>query len=540
MSITDLVLQSMPVPDAAAKIYANEYTAYIETLDMISEAREQFFEAGEILPFVRPEIAESWQRCRKAGLTRHESRLTYLSGNALDERLRQNAYLIRIASPVIRSVYQKLSSASCLCATYLTDSEGVVLDFIKSEIIEEDINHLGLCIGVKWDEDAIGTNAISLALQYRELFYTYAPEHYLDDHTFVNCVTAPIHSNENEIVGTITVTFYKEYYNDFLMAVISTAAELIETQFLNLRYLGIIDYTLNDASEGVLILDTKLRVIQVNNKFRQLIREPSAKEASMNVSMLFKNIDFDAVCRDANLHTAVRETFLSYKNVYTRVSVDIYRIDTYGTADGFILTCRDIGDIIKLSQQFIGSPTTFRFENIVTQNPQMLSIIKECKQVANSKCPILLEGESGTGKEMFAQSIHNASSRASKPFVAVNCAALPISLVESELFGYEKGAFTDGLATGKAGKFELSNGGTIFLDEIGELSLDVQVQAAARSRQLPRYPHRRHGGKEARRPADRRYKPKSVRPGTSKELSGGSVLSYQCTEFYFAALIKKA
>ncbi|MDR3552533.1 MAG: sigma 54-interacting transcriptional regulator [Clostridia bacterium] len=186
------------------------------------------------------------------------------------------------------------------------------------------------------------------------------------------------------------------------------------------------------------------------------------------------------------------ETFLTYRGAELRVSMDVYRIENFGTTDGYVVICRDVGDIIAMSQQFIGSPTTFQFETIITKNPMMLDIIEQCRQVADQRVPILLEGESGTGKEVFAQSIHNAGRRRNKPFVAVNCAALPINLVESELFGYEKGSFTDGLATGKAGKFELANSGTIFLDEIGELPLDVQAKLL---RVLDNYRVTRIGGK---------------------------------------------
>jgi transcriptional regulator with PAS, ATPase and Fis domain len=104
----------------------------------------------------------------------------------------------------------------------------------------------------------------------------------------------------------------------------------------------------------------------------------------------------------------------------------------------------------------------------------MKKVIDSARKAARADCNVLLMGESGTGKELFAQSIHNDSRRAKGPFVAVNCASIPKDLVESELFGYEKGAFTGANKEGHPGKFELANGGTIFLDEIGELPLEVQ------------------------------------------------------------------
>ncbi len=474
--MAEMIDQGAFSPEIAAQIYAEEYSRYASEMQSMADARAHFFASGEVLPQVRPEIAKSWQRCRKRGLMPQQEAKKRAKSLDLDQLLAQNAYLVRIADPVIRTVHENLLRARCLCVTYLTDSRGVILDIVYSDEMRPSIEALGMRAGIPWDEDLIGTNAISLAIEYDRLFYTNAPEHYLDEHTFVNCVTAPIHSNDGAIAGTITVTFYKDFYNEFLIALIATAASLIEKQFLNLRNSAIIDYTLNDAADGILILDSRWRILHVNKRFLQLINQPQPEAGDLDINRLFKDIDFAALAQESGLHMGIGETFLSYKNVYTRVSVDVYRMVNYGLTEGFVLVCRDIADIIALSQQFIGSATSFDFDAIITDNPQMKSLIRQCRQIAGKRIPVLLEGESGTGKEVFAQAIHNASPRAAKPFVAVNCAALPISLVESELFGYEKGSFTDGLATGKAGKFELANGGTIFLDEIGELPLDVQAK----------------------------------------------------------------
>ncbi len=123
-------------------------------------------------------------------------------------------------------------------------------------------------------------------------------------------------------------------------------------------------------------------------------------------------------------------------------------------------------------QQFKALTTS---DPIITHNAQMLETIQLAKKVAESDLSVLIEGESGTGKELFAQLIHKNSDRAQKPFVKINCAALPENLLESELFGHVKGAFTGALKDRK-GRFELANGGTIFLDEIGELSPTLQAK----------------------------------------------------------------
>lgn len=116
------------------------------------------------------------------------------------------------------------------------------------------------------------------------------------------------------------------------------------------------------------------------------------------------------------------------------------------------------------------------FNSIITKNQVMLDLIEQARRIADSSATVLILGESGTGKELFAQALHEASSRKKGPFVAINCGAIPRDLIESELFGYEEGAFSGARKKGKPGKFELACGGTIFLDELGELPLDSQAK----------------------------------------------------------------
>ena len=118
--------------------------------------------------------------------------------------------------------------------------------------------------------------------------------------------------------------------------------------------------------------------------------------------------------------------------------------------------------------------TRYSFDSIIGKDPKLLALIKEAQNAAQTGLPVLITGESGTGKELIAQAIHTSSPRRRKPFIRLNCAAIPADLIETELFGYDKGAFTGAKSSGKAGKFEHAHGGTIFLDEIGELPLEMQ------------------------------------------------------------------
>ena len=143
---------------------------------------------------------------------------------------------------------------------------------------------------------------------------------------------------------------------------------------------------------------------------------------------------------------------------------------------GAVLTFREMGEVGRLVNRVIGVQRTYTFDDIIGTS----SVIEKAKELAriaaSTSSNILIEGETGTGKEVFAQAIHNASAFNEGPFLAVNCGAIPRDLIESELFGYVEGAFTGASKKGRLGKFELASGGTIFLDEIGELPKDVQVK----------------------------------------------------------------
>lgn len=152
-----------------------------------------------------------------------------------------------------------------------------------------------------------------------------------------------------------------------------------------------------------------------------------------------------------------------------------------GEIVGAVSTFKEITDIQKMEMRIrkqsmeSGLEAKFRLEDIVGHSKAMQEAKEWAETFARTDATVLIQGESGTGKELFAQGIHLSSQRATGPFIAVNCAALPGNLLESELFGYEEGAFTGARKGGKPGLFELAHGGTLFLDEIGEMSITIQA-----------------------------------------------------------------
>ncbi|PHS33821.1 MAG: sigma-54-dependent Fis family transcriptional regulator [Alkaliphilus sp.] len=202
-----------------------------------------------------------------------------------------------------------------------------------------------------------------------------------------------------------------------------------------------------------------------------------------------QTVEFD-IAEGKSVHKQVLETKKPVKSI--RMKVGIYRREVLaeaapiivgGELKGSVGVLHDLTEIKKLNYELMKAKQIIRklearytFEDIITKDKEMKSIIEKAKQVAAIPATILLRGESGTGKELFAHAIHNLSDRKYNQFVRVNCAAINENLLESELFGYVEGAFTGAIKGGKIGLFEEAHGGTIFLDEIGEISISTQVK----------------------------------------------------------------
>jgi len=222
--------------------------------------------------------------------------------------------------------------------------------------------------------------------------------------------------------------------------------------------------TLEAIHEGIVTLDEERRVRAINGAGAALLgfaRDDLAGRRLENVAGL------EPLAEAARRHAADETVALPGVDVLVRARA---------YDGGTVLTLQELGRVRRLAHKLVGTSARFTFERMVGQEPAFLDTLADARRVAVTDVPILITGESGTGKELLAQAIHNASPRASHPFVGVNVAAIPRELLESELFGYEAGAFTGARAGGHAGRFELAGRGTILLDEIGDMPYDMQAK----------------------------------------------------------------
>lgn len=229
--------------------------------------------------------------------------------------------------------------------------------------------------------------------------------------------------------------------------------------------------------DGILYVDTQGRLMEVNPAAERLLGISAAEVLGRPVNEVVPEIQLDEVFKTGEPLLNVVQKVKQGMLLVNRIPV-VHQ----GARIGAVATIQD-AQTVQQAEKAIrkrvyskGLVAKVTFDQIIGQSEALRKAIKKARQYARADATVLIRGETGTGKELFAQSIHNASPRHLHPFVAVNCAALPESLLESELFGYEEGAFTGARKGGKPGLFELAHGGTLFLDEVGEMSLPLQAR----------------------------------------------------------------
>lgn len=234
---------------------------------------------------------------------------------------------------------------------------------------------------------------------------------------------------------------------------------------------AILDY----AYEGIISIDARGSIAVFNPSAEKILGIKATKALGKPVDQVLPGLRFPLGGGGSELN----EVISLGKSLVVANSIPI---SINGENVGAVITFQDVTGIQKLEAKvrktlyLKGHVARYTLDDLVGESPPLGSLLEEARYFASTDSTILITGETGTGKEMLAQGIHNASKRRDGPFVAINCAALPESLLETEIFGYEEGAFTGARKGGKPGLFELAHGGSVFLDEIGEMSLNLQAR----------------------------------------------------------------
>ncbi|MCM3587866.1 sigma 54-interacting transcriptional regulator [Mesobacillus maritimus] len=237
-------------------------------------------------------------------------------------------------------------------------------------------------------------------------------------------------------------------------------------------------YILENFNEGVINLNVTGRLLSINHHAVELLGLED--QADLTAQLISDILPQSEILDVLSTSKVVKDLVVQYKK--RTLLLNTTPINVNGTFNGIVAFLSDAETLqrqenkIRRKMNIKADKATYSFDDIIGQSNQTLRAIQKARKFARSDSNVLILGESGTGKELFAQSIHNESSRYNQPFIAVNCAAIPENLLESEFFGYNDGAFTGAKKGGNPGLFELAHNGTVFLDEIGEIPLSMQAK----------------------------------------------------------------
>ena len=443
-----------------------------QDLTKLKENWESYVIRNVVGQGTRPLVKEAWDRCIAAKVDYSEGYGQVISDQELASRLEKRKNLIAIAGPVMQNIYEIIKQTSF--SLVLTDEDGVIIHVVESNNIRFKHNRLNFIIGTKWDESNVGSNAIGTALATNTDIHMIGSEHFCLSHHPWTCSAALIKDNVGNTIGCLDISGRVEDDHIHTFGIVTTAAIIIKNQLdLTVSY-GLIDTAFNSVLEGLFVLDRSMLPSHINDRMAQIFNMPHDEVKELDFREIFSDIDIEEVVfnNGNNIQISDYSILLGKKKLDCMINISPTIVSNHVT--GAVVLVKEAKHVRKVVNQIVGFKAIYSFDDIITENKQMKRIIGFAKKIAKTDAIILIQGESGTGKELFAHAIHQASKRSEGPFIAINCAALPKDLVESELFGYEKGAFTGASKDGKPGKFELAHEGTIFLDEIGELPMEIQ------------------------------------------------------------------
>ncbi|WP_394541957.1 sigma-54-dependent Fis family transcriptional regulator [Pantoea sp. SGAir0418] len=416
----------------------------------------QSFMQGKQPPTLRRSILQSWQRSQQRAIDPHSFTYTAPTASELNAILEHNTELIMVA----RSIMENLLAYNPDGHINLTDAQGVTLHFCGADLTP---------VGSILREEVLGTNCTARCLIEQRLVYVLSGENWKIDlrQRRRQCAAAPVRDASGQLIGVLTLTATPDNFNAHTLGTVQAAAEAVGQQLTLQRLLAEQQSILETLNEGVIVYDRKGRIKTLNRYARQIFRGLDSQDTPVDLLLQPQGVSLLTMpfCNDREIQFMPAGL--------TPLSCLVSLMPAPG--GGRVLSLREDKRIRAITRRVMGVSASYTFEMIRGDAPRMQQAIQRARASSRTDSTVLLSGESGTGKELFAQAIHNASTRHQEAFIALNCGALPRDLVQSELFGYVDGAFTGSRRGGSAGKFELADGGTLFLDEIGEMPLEAQT-----------------------------------------------------------------
>jgi sigma-54 dependent transcriptional regulator, acetoin dehydrogenase operon transcriptional activator AcoR len=419
-------------------------------------------------------IRQSWLRCvrdHKLDPTRMQEAVI-LPHERYREHQDQMEGLMHIARHGLENLYKQVSGLGYV--VLLTDDKGVTVDFIGDLQLDASLRKTGLYLGAVWSEQFAGTNGVGTCLSTGESLTVHQADHFDAMHIPLTCTAAPIYGATGKIKAVLDLSALhspedKQSQHFALQLVRMYTHQIENAYFLNefrhdwILRLANAPHFLEVHPEYLLALNERGELIGHNRRAQEFFQGPSQQV------LLGQKVD-------ALLQLSLSDLghFIG-KHPFASQSVSVART-------GQVLSLR-----VTAPTRVHTPPATNKPSAEAARIPEALAVlsggdpeldrqIQHAARLADSPVSVLLFGETGSGKEFFAKAIHQSSARRHNPFVAVNCAAIPEGLIESELFGYAPGSFTGALGKGKRGLIQQANQGTLFLDEIGDMPRALQVR----------------------------------------------------------------
>ncbi|MGF3024009.1 sigma-54-dependent Fis family transcriptional regulator [Methylobacterium aquaticum] len=412
-------------------------------------ARRQAFGPGVAEP--PPPILRSWERCAALGLDfGQRPRVEPLTAAEMRAAFDRSEALRQTCRPEIEALHAEAQATGSL--VILTDADGLILDTLGSDSFAGRAAQVALRPGVPWSESLTGTNAIGTALVERRPVEVRGAEHYFEPHRILSCAAMPILGADGTVLGVLDLTGPAAIHQGHALGLVGLAVAAIEHRLLDTVPSGCEVLRLHrDAGllgtprEGVLVFEGR-RLVGANRHGLALL------------GLAWTDLGAEHAAGHGG-DTA--PGLLSLR--------DATGAPLYGRLQGAPAPIRR-RPAAEAARQAVVSPSP---EGPIL-DPGTDKLLARAVRLIDAGIPVVVEGETGTGKEVFARAAHAACMRSQKPFVAVNCAALPETLIEAELFGYEPGAFTGAARHGAKGLLRQAEGGLLFLDEIGDMPLALQ------------------------------------------------------------------
>lgn len=465
----------------ASDLSAPQHMKNISTAVALRHARRHLLAHGECPSGTIDErLARSWHRSLAAGLlpTGRVTAGEHSTGSGLAQALARNHELLAHSRPVMEYLFDQVRHNQNV--VILADQQGTLMHTLGDAHFLSKAERVSLSSGASWHENHRGTNAIGTALAELAPVEIHGAEHFLERNGFLTCAAAPIVSATGELLGILDISGEERAGHPHTLGLVSTAARMIENRLLAASCRQHIRLHIHPqaegigtVAEGILAVSEDGWLMGANRNGLALLGLHSAQvggtaiDAVLDVQMpqlLSRHVrqpllihrvhrfDGTALCVQLQMDPSL----LSPRRVLARSEPDTTPLTALSpsrsVANEDALSARDTGDA------------------------RWRAAADKARRVLGKPIALLVQGESGVGKELFARAWHESGNRRKGPFVAINCAAIPEHLIESELFGHESGAFTGARREGRPGQLREAHGGTLFLDEIGDMPLTMQTR----------------------------------------------------------------